>query len=152
MLKNVQHFWQMPNKHKTIVFRAWCWFIYWDLLISFVPYRFWKNKLFNQKDTFSDVTFSEVLTITRLIEKVARHHFVKINCLRRCTVQKHILDKMGYPTQLVFGVKKDQDNLAAHCWLTFKNKIINDSLEETNHYVPLVSQQSEHKKLLKNLK
>ncbi|MCF2949906.1 lasso peptide biosynthesis B2 protein [Paraglaciecola aquimarina] len=142
----------MPAKNKKILFRAWYLFIYWDLLISYVPYKLWKNKLFKSKHTFSDVALTDVLIITRLIEKVARNHFVSINCLRRCTVQKHILDSLGYPTQLVFGVKKQQDNLEAHCWLTFKNQIINDSLEETSTYVPLVNKDSEHKNVLKNLK
>lgn len=152
MLKQLSKFWHLPYSHKLIIIKAWYLFIYWNALISVVPYRYWKNTLFKSSHTFSDIAHSDVVIIIQLIEKVARHHFVKINCLRRCTVQKHILGKMGYPTELVFGVKKDQDSLEAHCWLTFKNKIINDSLEETNTYVPLVNQQSEHKSLLKNLK
>ncbi|WP_158971112.1 lasso peptide biosynthesis B2 protein [Paraglaciecola sp. L3A3] len=152
MLKFLQQFWQMPAKHKLIVFKAWYLFIFWDLLISYLPYKWWKTSLFKSQHTFSDVALAEITLITRLIEKVARKHFVRINCLRRCAVQKHILYKLGYQTELVFGVKKQQENLEAHCWLTFKGQIINDSIEETSTYVALVDQHSNQKNVLKNLK
>ena len=152
MLKFFQQFLAMPNKHKLIVFKAWYLFVFWDFFISHLPYKWWRTSLFKNKHTSSDITSSEITTITKLIEKVSRNHFVKINCLRRCAVQKHILYKLGYQTQLVFGVKKQQDNLQAHCWLTFKGHIINDSIEETSTYVPLLDQTKDKKNVLKHLK
>lgn len=143
-----------------IALKAWYLFIYWDILISVVPYKYWKNKLFKSSHTFTDGTIADVISITQLIEKVARNHFVKINCLRRCAVQKQLLTKLGFAPQLVFGVKKQQDNLSApvsthfyaHCWLTFNGQIINDSKEETNQYVALHNHDKEQNQILKSFK
>jgi hypothetical protein len=79
----------------------------------------------------------EVNQLIQLSEKVGRHHFVKVNCLRRCLVQKSLLKRLGVPVQLVIGVKKEQQAIAAHCWLTYQNKIINDSTDTTSEYVTL---------------
>lgn len=152
MTNYIKQFWLMPSSHKKIVVKAWYLFIFWNLLISYVPYRFWKNKLFKTRHTFSDASAGQVSIICNLIEKVARRHFVKINCLRRCTVQKYLLSTMGFQTQLVFGVKKHDSSLEAHCWLTYNKQIINDSIAETSKYTPLVSTDKHQQQMLKNLK
>ena len=52
-------------------------------------------------------------------------------------VQKQILEAHNINSQLTIGVKKQQDKLAAHCWLVINNHIINDSNEETSQYIEL---------------
>jgi hypothetical protein len=152
MLRAISKVWRLPFAYKIVAIKAFALFIYWNILISWIPYRIWKTQLFKKPQIFSDGSLEDITKITQLIEKVARHHIVKINCLRRCAVQKQILAQMGYPAELVFGVKKQQNLFAAHCWLTYKSKIINDSIAETSHYVPLVSQNDEQSNILKKLK
>jgi hypothetical protein len=151
-LKLLTKFWRVPNSNKVIALKAWYLFIYWNILISVVPYKYWKNKLFKNSHTFSDGTIADVISITQLIEKVARNHFVKINCLRRCAVQKQLLTELGFQPQLVFGVKKQQGKFFAHCWLTFNDQLINDSKEETSQYVALLSHDKNQSQILKSLK
>jgi hypothetical protein len=80
---------------------------------------------------------SEVLQLIKLSEGVGRHHFVKVNCLRRCLVQKTLLARTGISSHLIIGVKKHQQVFAAHCWLTYQNHIINDSQDTTGEYIAL---------------
>jgi hypothetical protein len=80
---------------------------------------------------------SEVSQVIKLSESVGRHHFVKVNCLRRCMVQKSLLKRMGICSHLIIGVKKQQQVFAAHCWLTHQNHIINDSQDTTSEYIAL---------------
>jgi hypothetical protein len=127
----------MPLSHKIIVCRLWCSFMYWHLLISYIPYKWWKSKINSRPSTSSDKAMFEIQQLVKLAESVGRHHLVKVNCLRRCMVQKTLLNRMGINTHLILGVKKQQKIFAAHCWLTHNNKIINDSESITNEYVVL---------------
>ncbi len=140
----------MPYRHKLIVIKAWWLFVYWHLLISRVAYKKWRKKLLKSNKTDSNSSITEVISIIKLTESVARHHIVPINCLRRCAVQKQLLAQLGHATQLVFGVKKSAGQYQAHCWLTFNDQIINDSPEETNKYTTLSNQNPEQ--ILKSFK
>lgn len=85
----------------------------------------------------TDTSLSEVRQLIKLSESVGKHHFIKVNCLRRAMVQKSLLERLGVSSHLVIGVKKDQNDFAAHCWLTYQNQIINDSKETTSEYIAL---------------
>jgi len=135
----IKSFIALPFKYKRIAFRSWCLFIYWHVLISHVPYKFWKNNIvFKQNlSNSTDVTLAETRRIVAVIESVGRHHFMQVNCLRRCMVQRILLNSLNITTNLVIGVKKQQGEFSAHCWLTHNNRIINDSEQTIAEYVVL---------------
>ncbi|MEP1444763.1 MAG: lasso peptide biosynthesis B2 protein [Paraglaciecola sp.] len=120
-----------------MVCRLWCSFIYWHLVIAYLPFRFWRHHLMDISQQSTDTSLSEVRQLIKLSESVGRNHFVKINCLRRSMVQKSLLERLGTKSHLVIGVKKNQEVFAAHCWLTYQNKIINDSKDTTSEYITL---------------
>ena len=127
----------MPSQHKGIVCRLWCSFIYWHLVIGYLPFRLWKRHVIETSNQLTDMPLAEVRQLIKLSESVGRHHFVKVNCLRRSIVQKSLLERMGISSHLVIGVKKTQQVFAAHCWLTYQNHIINDSQQSTSEYIAL---------------
>ena len=127
----------LSGKHKLIICRLWCSFIVWHWVIAYVPFRFWKHHITDISNQLTDVPPPEVRQLIKLSESVGRHHFIKTNCLRRSMVQKSLLDRMGIRCKLIIGVKKSHHSLAAHCWLTYQNQIINDSQDNTNEYIAL---------------
>ena len=138
MPKSLRTFMQLGLRQQGIVLHAWCLFVIWQVKITYLPYRIWQSALYKHTE-FQDERDAHLraIKICNLIEKAARHHVVKINCLRRCMVQKQILHTHKINSQLSIGVKKDQGKIAAHCWLVVNNHIINDSNEETSQYVEL---------------
>lgn len=127
----------LPSKHKLLVCRLWCSFIYWHAIIAYLPFRLWKHHIMDISSQSTDMPLLEVRKLIKLSESVGRHHFIKINCLRRCMVQKSLLERMGISSHLAIGVKKNQQGFAAHCWLTYQNQIINDSQYTTSEYITL---------------
>ena len=129
---------RLSFKQQGVVVLAWLLFIVWHVKIKYLPYRWWRKSLTSYADiqALPDIHLP-AMEVVDLIEKAGRHHFVQINCLRRCMVQKQILHLHNINSQLSIGVKKEQGKFAAHCWLVVNNHIINDSPEETNRYVEL---------------
>lgn len=129
----------MPWQHKVMACRLWWSYIYWHCLIAYVPFRFWKQHMTNNSNQLANTSLplTKVQQLIQLSESVGRHHFIKVNCLRRSMVQKALLNRMGISSQLVIGVKKSQKLFAAHCWLTYQNQIINDSQDNTSEYITL---------------
>lgn len=129
---------RLSFKQQVVVVWAWLLFIVWHVKIKYLPYRWWRESLTSYTDiqALPDIHLT-AMEVVALIEKAGRHHFVQINCLRRCMVQKQLLHLHNINSQLSIGVKKEQGKFAAHCWLVVNNHIINDSLEETNRYVEL---------------
>ena len=127
----------LPITHQLIACRLWWSFIYWHWVIEYVPFRFWKKHIIDISNQLTDMPLAEVRQLIKISESVARHHFIKVNCLRRCMVQKSLLDRMGISSHLIIGVKKNQQIFAAHCWLTYQNHIINDTQDTTSEYVAL---------------
>jgi hypothetical protein len=141
----------LPMESKCIALRCWFSFVYWHMVIAYLPYRFWKQSISAKAKNITDISITEIRNLIRITESVGRHHFVKVNCLRRCMVQKSVLQRRGIDCTLVFGVKKTQNTFAAHCWLTHQNQIINDSQDTTSEYVALEKADTNNANILKNL-
>jgi hypothetical protein len=106
-------------------------------VIAYVPFRFWKHRIADISNQLTDVPPPEIRQLIKLSESVGRHHFIKTNCLRRSMVQKSLLERMGIRCKLIIGVKKSHQSFAAHCWLTYQNQIINDSVDNIDEYIAL---------------
>lgn len=138
MLKLFNKYRHLTFEQKRTLLIAWLQFIKWHVFIAYVPFRYWRKTVFNQIDIQNAPNAHlQAIKITRWVEAAARHHFVAINCLRRCMVQKYMLTINDIHSQICIGVKKEQNVFKAHCWLIVNNHIINDSNEETSHYVEL---------------
>ena len=141
----------LPSKHKFVICRLWGAYIYWHCVIEYLPFRLWKHHIIDnsskspdmplhkvdESEIVEDIKEKKARQLIQLSESVGRNHFVKVNCLRRCMVQKSLLNRLGINSQLTIGVKKSQKIFAAHCWLTYQNRIINDTQNNTNEYIAL---------------
>lgn len=134
---------KLPLSQQVTVALAWLLFISWHIKIRYFPYRWWRKAVNAASDIQPQADIHlRAMQVVSLSEKAGRHHVVPINCLRRCMVQKQLLRWHKINSQLSIGVKKDQGQFAAHCWLVVNNHIINDSPSETARYVELKRLQS----------
>lgn len=150
MLRKVKRYIQLNKGQKRLFIHAWLIFAKWDLLIRFTPYSFWRSRIFSVQNTrvkFSDndSSVARARDIVRIIEKAGMHHWTHMNCLRRCIVSRQVLNKLGYHSQLCFGVKKSSEGIEAHSWLELHGNAINDSEEEIAKYSKLVANVDEAK-------
>ena len=147
----------LPSKHKFMVCRLWWAYIYWHGVITYLPFRFWKQHIIDSSNQLTEGIVlegvraeEEMRQLIKLSESVGRNHIVKVNCLRRSMVQKSLLNRMGINCHLAIGVKKSQKVFAAHCWLTYKNKIINDTQNNTSEYITLQKIDSSNASIFKH--
>jgi len=156
-MATISKLFQFSFKELLILAEAWFAFFKWDLIISNARYAKWRDKIpeisNNHKQNAIKVSTEERLkikTIISITETAGRHHFRKMNCLRRCLTQKQLLDKKGYHCNFHIGVTIVQGKVKAHSWLTFKGEIINDNDDVTTRYSEL--QQVDKQKILYALK
>ncbi|TPV53882.1 lasso peptide biosynthesis B2 protein [Aestuariibacter sp. GS-14] len=138
VFKSLSQFWALNSAQKKWFVRCWWQFAIWHIRIQYLPYHWWKMRLFNSLNNNSGRSLSFSLQdAIRLSEMAARHHVFRINCLRRCVVQQQLLAEYDYETTLHFGVAKQDSRLKAHCWLTHQGKLINDGPEVVSTYTEL---------------
>ncbi|TCS37157.1 lasso peptide biosynthesis B2 protein [Reinekea marinisedimentorum] len=126
-----------PAQWKQLL-EAWLLFIIWDRRLQKKAYESWRKNISNATTNGpGSASLSEVLAIIRIIEIAGRHHFVKVNCLRRCLTQKQMLTKRQVPVTIHFGVKLTAGRIDAHCWLVWNGIVINDSPEVVESYSEL---------------
>lgn len=136
-----------------LLIRAWFSFLFFEALIRFVPYSRWRSLIEFDKNTAAahHIQVSKVLQLVKVIEISGRYHFVKVNCLRRCLVQKSLLKSRGISTAIHFGVKLEGERLKAHCWLTHANVVINDSPDVSSEYSKLEFNKQHNANVLESL-
>lgn len=134
----LQRLFSLKPKDYLLLTESWLTLAWVDLMISFSPYPRWRHWMesaepdgVNHKQTF-DVSF-----LINHSESVARHHVRAMNCLRRTLAQKLMLARRGIVARVHIGVKKDDAGFAAHSWLSYENKILNDSPDVVDRYVEL---------------
>jgi hypothetical protein len=59
------------------------------------------------------------------------------NCLRRSLVLYHCLRAHGIPAVIHFGVKRDGDTLAGHCWLTIDGALYGDRSDMVSQFAQM---------------
>lgn len=72
----------------------------------------------------SEINFEYVDTVTRQIRNVSHYVPWTSNCLVQATVGKILLRKKSIGCTVSFGVKKGDNKMEAHAWLTVGNRIV----------------------------
>ena len=65
--------------------------------------------------------------------------WVRNTCLNRSLALFHFLVRMGEPVIINFGVKKENDSLIGHGWLTKDNKVFLEKDEMCYSFTPILS-------------
>lgn len=144
LLSILKRFCSLPREQKKWLFSAYVAFAKWDICIRFLPYKWWRYRVFpseipkNEKSTLH--LNRKLQAFIHTIEKAGRHHWAKMNCLRRCLVTQELLYQHGVSCDLCIGVRKSDRNstLEAHSWLEVNGKPINDSEALINTYSKLM--------------
>jgi hypothetical protein len=98
------------------------------LLILLLPFRYLENFLgtLNEipKPGNTKPVRSDFQSLARQIKNVSRIVPWESNCLVQATVGKILLRKKNAETTVIFGVKKGENQLLAHAWLSVDGAII----------------------------
>jgi hypothetical protein len=62
--------------------------------------------------------------VARLVSVAAHRSPYRANCLRQALVTWWLLGRRGVGTNLVIGVRKDEQGFAAHAWVQFDGDVI----------------------------
>mgnify|MGYP002713313733 CR=1 FL=1 len=124
----------------SYILEAWVILAWVDLRISATGYKAWRH-YFNMSgeghQSDSNPSSDMLRAIVNSSETAARHHWRKMNCLRRCIAQQRMLLRREIPTTLHVGVKKEGGRVKAHAWLSSQQRVINDSEDVTQRYQEL---------------
>jgi hypothetical protein len=66
----------------------------------------------------------EAARVARLVSVAAHRGPYRANCLRQALVAWWLLGRRGVATNLVIGVRKDEQGFAAHAWVEFNGDVI----------------------------
>jgi hypothetical protein len=70
-----------------------------------------------------------------LVEVAARYHVLKLACLQKALVLYRLLQRQRVEVDLVIGVMKAEERLAAHAWLEYRGQVIGGG--PVDAYAPL---------------
>ena len=134
---------------KMTFIEAWWLFLKSDYRIRHADYATWQNRIFGVELPANN-TLSLPSNLVPLIEKAARNHLRKMNCLRRCMVTMEMLQRRGIKADLHFGVRINAGKTEAHCWLSWQGQLINDGPEVVSTYTELEPRPWNELQLLKS--
>jgi len=72
------------------------------------------------------------------VEVAARYHVLQFSCLQKALVLYRLLHRQGIAVELVIGVRKADERLAAHAWLAYHGRVIGGG-PAVDCYAPLHS-------------
>lgn len=138
---------RLESGELNIFLHAWWLFLSWDFRIRFLSYQKWKASVFVNKtddEQNASITLSQsqqtmIRKLVHISEKAGRNHLTKMNCLRRCLVQKQLLKSHGFDSELNIGIALSKGKLKAHAWLSINQQPINDSIEVIGEYKKLTT-------------
>jgi hypothetical protein len=85
--------------------------------------RAWMARYVEKKSERADARL-EAARVARLVSVAARHGVYRANCLRQALVAWWLLGRRGVATNLVIGVRKDEQGFAAHAWVELDGDIV----------------------------
>lgn len=128
----------MKAKKLLRFIEAWFTLAWVDIQVSFIPYRYWRNELIDGIQAVGAAAINpKVRPIVAICESATRYHWRHMNCLRRCFAQQRMLKRRNIIATLHVGVTKNAGQLAAHSWLSYKGRVINDSDDVLSAYTEL---------------
>ena len=95
--------------------------------------------LLTPKKSKGEYTKKHISRIFHYVDFVLDRKFFlfKKTCLKRSLVLYHFLRLYNCLVNIHIGVRNDQSNIAAHSWLTLNGRIVGDSEEKVQEYVPI---------------
>jgi len=111
--------------------------------LRLVGFRRWKRVLAWLAPTIAETSSAQgarqhesARVISRVEESVARHLFIRSNCLERSLVLWWLLRVRGISADLRIGARKDADRFEAHAWVELGGEVISSGNDAHLHFVP----------------
>jgi hypothetical protein len=76
-------------------------------------------------------------TIARMVAMASRHTVGPSTCLHRSLTLWWLLGRHRIPSDFVLGARKEEGGLAAHAWVEYRGKAINDDPDVVSGYLVL---------------
>lgn len=123
-----------------LLIEAWLMLAWVDLVISLVPYKYWRGWLLapqlvqQQSIAYNPNAVDHIIHVA---ESAARNHLRPMNCLRRTLAQQKLLRRRDVQGSLSIGVRKVGEVLEAHAWLCWQGRVLNDAPDVAKRYAEL---------------
>ncbi len=72
--------------------------------------------------------------VVRWVDVAARHHFLKVTCLRRALVLLALLERWGFMPELRLGVRREGPGLAAHAWVEIEGHVVGEPSDPEDRF------------------
>lgn len=128
-----------------LLFQAWLLLLVVDVALRILPFHVVQSWLKPPKQATATPAEQAEAVIRRtsdFVGRAARHHLYPMTCLRRSMVLHWFLSRHGIATELLFGVRREQEKLQAHAWLEYQGQPIGEEESPTNQYMPLKANQT----------
>lgn len=131
----------------VLLVEAWLILSWVDLVMNLLPYSRWSHWLQGpnprplEKSSLNFGIDAQVARIIRLSEIAARHHIRPMNCLRRTFAQQRLLRHHHLQSDIHIGVRRAENGLEAHAWLSTQGQVINDAPDVSQGYAELEANQ-----------
>jgi hypothetical protein len=86
--------------------------------------RAWMDRHVSSNQSGPADAATEAARVARLVSVAAHRGPYRANCLRQALVAWWLLGRRGIETNLVVGVRKDEQGFAAHAWVEFNGDVI----------------------------
>lgn len=79
---------------------------------------------------------NEAGRVARVVSVASRHGVYRPNCLQQSLVLWWLLKRRNIASEIRFGARKEERELAAHAWVEFDRLVLNDARDVSHRFTP----------------
>lgn len=139
MLSKIRAFYDLPSSHKLIFLKISLLVPPVELSIKTIKFK----RTYRVLNFFISKNQKIVENETRLVRRYSNYLYLYQKqfpflgkCLARSLTLWFLLKRAGIETELIFGMRKEDQKLLAHSWLKYKGESIINESETGENYIP----------------
>ena len=125
----------------SLAARMLCWLIWLPLLKRVLPLRSLVALMARTRTRRRAATSAEIERMSAIARWLAIHTWPRRpgTCLEQSLVLYRFLSARSVPPELVIGVRRGDDRLAAHAWITVEGRAVGQSQASLADFSPILS-------------
>jgi transglutaminase superfamily protein len=149
MISTWRRFWRLDSDERLAVGDAAFWLCATWIAMRVLGFRRWKNALSGFLPTLPEASIpsntspsnggdllAQARATARWHSVVARHLFIRTNCLEQSTALWFVLRRRGIAAKIRFGARKQVESLEAHAWVECANVALDEDQGVHVHFRP----------------
>ncbi len=142
MFHSLRRYATLAATDRWLLARAYVEIIVVDIALRLVGFRRlagWTEATEGESQTpISEPDLQLARTRARWTYVASRHHFVRARCLHRSLALHRQLRRLGLPSRVRLGVRKENGELLAHAWVELGDQVVNDDSAVVSTFTPLI--------------